>query len=191
MCSTLPTIPCRKVSIQREKANQTPENNVIFEKALFEVLDESFGKVHWVSHRPIAPNVLNVNISFSVFEPVNEFWVRGILYYKYTTYQKFLVDVTIEICAFLNGTIGNSVGDIIMQNYFKYKKNIHLSYKMLCPFNGTLNTIISPMNVSELTIPLLPAGRYHFDVHIPIYKNSSDKIVIRYFFTISDLRVWF
>lgn len=190
-----PAIAARPKSPQPKMPARHPPaaavNNILFEKYELEVFDGSYMNVNWEKHRPIAPNVLDVNISLTMKKVPEEIWMRGVLYYKYTMYQKFLIDVSMELCAFLNGTVGNPVGEVIWQNYLKLQKNVVLNFKMQCPFNGTLNTLISPLNISDMNIPLMPAGRYRFDIHYSAHKCGTVVMIIRYFFSISDLRVWF
>lgn len=139
----------------------------------------------------VAPNVLNVNISFTVLKVPREIWIRMVLNYKYATYEKYLVDLTWELCAFLIGTAANPLGEIVMQNFLKLRKNVELNFKLQCPFNGTLNTLITPLNISDINMPLMPAGRYRFDLHYSSHKGGPAAAILHYFLSISDLRVWF
>lgn len=173
-----------------------PANNVILERVEFENFNKSLIKLHVFIVRPITWNVFKINVSVTLTDPVNELWAHGILFRKYNTYKKFLIDITFDVCGFFNGTASNPVAQYIMENYLRLKENFKMNFNLQCPFSGAISVISDHFNSSELVIPLLSAGRYRWDVYglaPPLKKglNSQKYFVVRFFFEISDLRVWF
>lgn len=106
-----------------------PANNIIFERFEYENLNKSLFIENWVVIRQTSWNVLKINISVTLTHPINEAWLHGVLFYKYNTYQKFLIDVTHEACSFLNGTNDNPVGQY-MYNGKLQSAAIEIRYKL-------------------------------------------------------------
>lgn len=151
-----------------------PENKIIFERLEFVYLNKSLIVENWTSIREIAWNVVKMNISFTVTQPLNEFWIRGILFKKFNTYRKFLIDITFDACGFLNGTDHNPAAQYALENYFRLKESFKLNVKLQCPIFGILFGGVDRVNVSELVFPLLPAGRYRADGQMMTKKNGTD-----------------
>lgn len=53
--------------------------------------------------RRVSQNILKLNITSALLEDMDDLYVRFILFYRYTTYRKFLVDRWENVCAYLAG----------------------------------------------------------------------------------------
>lgn len=164
-----------------------PENNIIFERLEYHIHNKKLIRENWVLVKPIAPNVINLNISVTVTQQINYGWLRTTFYHKYNTYKKFLIDVSFEACGFLDGTVGNPVGQVLLNNFVHIERN----FELRCPFEGLLIAGNDHLNVSKITLPLLPAGRYRIDLFGSTAKNGPLIGIAQVYFQISDLRVWF
>lgn len=78
-----------------------PENNIIFERFEYRIINESVLIVNYHEIKPVAHNVIRQNSSFTIFQPLKPIWIHTVLYYKYTRYQKYLIDLNVELCQFL------------------------------------------------------------------------------------------
>lgn len=170
---------------------QQTTNNVIFEKMEYEIYNKSLFVENWVDVRPVAWNVVKANASANLTQPINELWIHFILFRKYNTYKKFLIDVKFEGCGFLNGTVNDPVGQYIMENYLRMQDNVQMNFKLQCPISGMLTASTQHLNVSEFIFPLMPAGRYRIDAYAMAKRNGPNYGVLRWYYQISDLRVWF
>lgn len=170
-----------------------PTNNIILEKFEFEVYNKTLLKDVFLDLRPIARNVHTINISSEITEPLNETWFRCKLFYKYQTYQKFFGDAFFDGCRILNKTTFNPVADILLKNTMRALQmdGVRMSFKMQCPFYGRFDLWHPGLNFSTVNMPLLPAGRYRGDFMLSRTEKGSLIGIVRSFFQISDLRVWF
>lgn len=168
------------------------ENNIIIEKWDYEVLNKKDINLHYFNVQLIAPNVFRANISVTSNRPYSSIWIHGILNYKYQTYQKFLVDVREEGCAFLhNTTTWTPFGGIVWDNWWHFKETAEWNFELKCPFHGTLSGSIKSFNASEIVVPLFPAGRYRVDGFLSSTKYGPVEAKASIYCRISDLRTWF
>lgn len=182
--------------VQRHKKKRPidePKNNVQFEKFDYEIVNSTWIDVHFMDFRPIKRNIVKINCSITLTQPVNQMFLHIFLYYKYNTYQKFLIHQIGEICAFSRGEYLNPLGKIFHDNFIKPMAGggFELSYKLQCPYYGDLNIYHGGVNLTQLTFPLLPAGRYRFDVYFTATRNGPIHFKYFVYFAISDIRVWF
>lgn len=168
-----------------------PKNNVLFEKFEYEITNTTWIDVHYVDIRPVQRNILRFNASFSLTVPINQMFLHILLYYKYNTYQKFLIHQIGEVCAFSRGEYLNPLGKIFRENLMDLNGGMELNFEIQCPYYGDLRIYHSGVNFSQVNFPLLPAGRYRFDVSFTPTRNGP--VYAKYFvyFAISDIRVWF
>lgn len=54
--------------------------------------------------RPIAHNTYHLNISSTYRQKATRIEIHLVLYHRYNTYQKFLIDRWEDLCSFLNGS---------------------------------------------------------------------------------------
>lgn len=177
----------RNVAEPTNRKMAEPANNIIFERIEFVKLNKSLFHENLVFVRSVAPNVLKVNISVTINQPINKIWIRTIFNRKQNTYNKFLIDVAFELCGLLDGTLGNPMGEIMVNNFALFDRNFELK----CPFKGTLIAGSEHFNASYINFPLLPAGRYRVDIVLSLVKTGPIFGTIQIYFQVSDLRVWF
>lgn len=136
----------------------------------------------------IARNVMKVNITIGLKKELrNNIWLRTMVYYRFNTYKK-LVDLSEEICEFLSGVNKAPLLNMMMENY--YQMDLHINFKLLCPFSGTLIGTHDGLNVSQITLPLIAAGRWRVDFNFTKGKNGIYLGSSQLYFSISDLRVF-
>lgn len=195
----IPFIIATGVYARRARPVGPIENNIIFEKLEYKMYDENLVKMNYYEFKSIAHNVLRVNGSLTILKPFDEIWIRGVLYYKYTLYQKFLVDVEIELCHLLrneNLLFAFPFFKLATDNFMPLFEDIldsdlDMDFEVKCPFNGTVSAYLPHLNVSKIVVPLLPAGRFRLDMYYKQRKDGPLVVKSQHFFQISDLRVWF
>lgn len=126
ICSIILFVLWRSITLDahKAKAKEKPTNNILFEKVQYRIHDRSVVSHDWLEFRPIAPNVYHFNATVILAKQLNESWTRGILNYKYNTYQRFLVDYKAEGCAILdslfNGNSTDPFAQIVMDNFYEF-----------------------------------------------------------------------
>lgn len=134
-----------------------PDNNVIFERIEYQVLDRNVVVDDWLDIRSIAPNVIRLNGSATLVHPLNEIWGRGVLYYRYATYQKFLIDYKGEGCRIMNGILNgdstNPFTKYVLENYYPllWDDGFYTNFNYTCPVSGTMYGWHEGLNMSKLT----------------------------------------
>lgn len=171
------------------KRQQKPENNAIMEKMTYEVFDKDLVESVHLEYRPLALNTHKLNVTVVLARPVETLWLRFRLYYKYTYYQKYLIDVREDACAFFRGIENSPVAKILMENY--NRMGVQFNFKLQCPLSGTLMAWNDRINSSHWKLPLMNAGRYRWDTTAMPSKYGKEYGVARAYVTISDFRVWF
>lgn len=168
-----------------------PTNNVIFEKMESEILDHN-----WVAYmdnewKLIARNVIKINLTLILKRPVNTAWFHFQLHLQSSSnvYRKYLVDLWENLCESLNGTTVAPVTKYFLDNISTLKIDFNIPLK--CPFTGTITIMHPGLNASAVNVPLLSAGRYRMALYVATHKGKSPIFVYRFYFGISDIRVWF
>lgn len=182
------TIFARKVLNQSR--HEEPRNNTLFEKHEFEVFDKTIFASYYIEFKPIARNVLKVNILGVLSEAWTEIWCRATLYKKYNTYQKYLIDLRDDLCQYFNFASGNNLLTKLL--FDTYAQLFQSNFRLQCPIGpGRLSIWADRFNFSELNAPLMPAGRYRLDLLLTKKKPEHKLYIFRTYFSISDIRVWF
>lgn len=180
------------ISCSRLTVKQPIPNNVIFEKIEYTIFNKTLITDTMLSIKLIARNVLRINGTLTFTESVNAIWVHAVLNYKYTTYQKYLVDQWMDVCSLLESIGNDLLAQVIWENFSRYLNDSVFNFELRCPFYGVLTaTNIRGLNVSTLVIPLLQAGRYRADLHFAPRRNGPIYAISHIYARISDLRVWF
>lgn len=169
----------------REKA----ENNILLEKVMYQVYDKSLISYHFIEWKPVAPNVYRHNMTLILTRPLREGWVHFDMYYKYTTYNRFLINLWEDFCGFWRGSGGSPLSSLALENAMRI--GVNFSFKLQCPLTGKIMMTHNGLNMSKAVLPLVPAGRYRLDIAYAEKKGGPAFIAVQYFFSISDLRVWF
>lgn len=157
------------------------DNNIIFEKYEYRILNETMARMNHHKITLIAHNVVRWNTSVSILLPLTNIWIRTALYYKYTRYQKFLIDLNIEICHLLNGNIfEHPLATLVLQNLIVFFGQIDLDVdcELRCPLNGTFSFYAARFNISRITLPLLPADAIVLMFHTE-HRKMGHRLEIR------------
>lgn len=176
-------------SIVAAKKSGSDDNNILFEKLEYRVLDHEFVTYCELAFRPVAHNVYMFNYTFVLSRPMKTGWVHFVLYHKYNTYTKFLIDLWEDYCAFWDGANGHPLSILLKENVLRL--GVKYNFPWHCPLSGTLNMRHDGLNASHIILPLLPAGRYRLDATLSGAKDSLLYVEQRYYFKVSDLRVWY
>lgn len=136
--------------------------------------------------RIIARNTFSINISNTLRNPIDNVHLHVVLFYKYNTFQKFLIDRWEDICGYFSGKVPSPVLDIIFSNTIQFSNINHT-----CPFNGSMTFSAPRYKMDNFIIePLLPAGKFRADVSFTEGAKRNVVSHIKVFFAISDLRIW-
>lgn len=128
-------------------------------------------------------NNLKIDVRINLNSPISSIRTRGMIYYKYNTYQRVGGDVSIDICGWLNGE-SHFLLDWFLPKILKYT---NLNHK--CPYDGQVYFKANNISIDKFDYPsLLPAGRYRTDT---IVFGQDDKIQLNFslYFSISDHRI--
>lgn len=137
----------------------------------------------------VGSDQLHYSLSYDVLESLNEIHFHIMAFYKYQVYKPFPVNIWIDVCGWLNGTVKSSimdwtVGRIVTQYNRKLKK---------CPImkrdNYTVNFYNMSLNSRFSMVPLLSSGRYRLEFTFTEADRSKILASAKLFFTISDNRL--
>lgn len=176
-------------ALPRASSSTPNPNNILFERFEFQIVNQSAFKYYDVQMKTIAPNILKYNLTGIYYHEVTELWMHFILYYKYKTYQKFLIDLWENVCESLNSKLLAPVFKLALDNIREL--GVHINFKWKCPFPLRINIYHPGLNMSHAVVPLLPAGRYRFNVSFALQRGKSEYLDVQVYFAISDLRVFF
>lgn len=79
----------------------------------------------------------------------------------------------------------------VLENYERRKENFKLNFELECPWPSTVSIRAEHLNVSDIILPLLPAGHYRIDAMISLAKTDPIALALHFFVQVSDIRVWF
>ncbi|KAJ6644438.1 hypothetical protein Bhyg_09407 [Pseudolycoriella hygida] len=108
---------------------------------------------------------------------VDEAFLHVILYYRYRNgYQKFLIDVNVDICSYYNNKLGSALVDLVKGELENYSTNmVHP-----CPYEGQLSLNKMPLTGALFQYIFLPAGDYklvingtHGDKKVFVFRMTS------------------
>lgn len=167
-------------------------NNVIIERIEHQIFNKTFFKDTLIKWKKTAYNVIAWNATIGLTQPVNQFWMHAVLNYKIKKYQKYLLDVWLEICDVFETPNKHPLGPIILQNYHLFRDDVAYNFDTHCPLLGHLEMkSLRGFNCSRISIPLLQAGRYRVDLEFSPKLNGPVYAAVQVYGSISDFRVWF
>lgn len=89
------------------------------------------------------------------------------LFYKYRSgYKLFLIDVTTNLCDYINGDGASKLMDFMFPAVQKYSVR-----KIKCPFTGSLNIKNMPINWGIFNYAFLPTGSFLLNVTLNANRN--------------------
>lgn len=132
---------------------------------------------------------LKVNIAAYLTRPITDIQVNTVMYYKYSKYQRFPVNIWENICDALSGKSESHSFNWMFKPILQYP-NTTTNWGHLCPFDGFvyLRAPNIPLDILPF-IPLVPSGQYMFD--LGFYEANRTKYLgtFKMFVAISDHRV--
>lgn len=106
----------------------------------------------------------SLTISAFAIKTINELTGRLQLFYKYRLgYKQFLIDVTSNVCDYIDGKAGSKVMDFIMPVVQKY-----VGRKFTCPYSGTFNVKNMPLNWEIFDNVFLPTGSFMMNITLTV-----------------------
>lgn len=118
-------------------------------------------------------------------KPLNDIWTHTVAYYKYTTYQKYAVDLWENMCGWLLGKSRSFVLDWTLDRMLKYTNFAHP-----CPYKGMVYLQHNNFSISTIPlVPLVPAGRYRLDINITDGSHKQIYLIGKLFFEVADDRI--
>ncbi|KAG4071341.1 hypothetical protein HA402_004045 [Bradysia odoriphaga] len=86
-----------------------------------------------------------------------------ILYYRFRNgFQKFLIDLNVDVCSYYNNTLGSAVMDLVRQEVEQYSSNVIHP----CPFTGNMTVVNLPLTGALFNYIFLPAGEYKLVLYV-------------------------
>ena len=96
-----------------------------------------------------------------------DFKLRTAVYYKYTAYQPFVIDYTVNYCEFMKNTVSNKIMDIVIAFLSRFSNNTHA-----CPFTPPEKFVLRNAVIDADIIPkFMPVGEYRIDMEYKSTKN--------------------
>ena len=126
-----------------------------------------------------------MNVLIQIEKPEKNIWVHTTAYHRYATYQKFAHQAE-DLCRYFSDHKSAPVLNILMDNF---KKLGTLDIASACPLSR-FSLRSEKLNASHFVAPLLPAGRYRFDLNLTFGKNGISYFDVKIYFRISDFRLW-
>lgn len=96
-----------------------------------------------------------------------EFKMRISVFYKYTVYQPFVIDYTVNYCEFRKNNVENKIMAMTIQYISRFSNNTHE-----CPFTPPEKFILKDAILDTDLFPkIVPIGEYRIDIE---YKSSNN-----------------
>lgn len=166
---------------------ETNPNNFIFERLECDKPNPQFLSELKCETRTVARNVVKVNLTMVLKKELkNNVWLRTTVYYRFSTYTK-IFDITENVCGYLNGTSSAPVVKKLVENIVHLE--LQLNFKLQCPLTGTLMGTHAGINASHFSLPMVPAGRYRFELSFTRGKNGPSIVSGQVYVSVSDYRV--
>lgn len=151
-------------------------NNSLFENISFQ----------W---RVVAPNTISLNLTaHRLLHEMNHGYIHIVLFHRYATWQKYLIDVWEDMCDVLDIRVTKAPVFSFIYNNFKQYTNIQHP----CPFrmNESYYIVANRFNFSKMFVPLLPSGPYRIDATFTHGQERHPFLFMQAYGEISDHRVW-
>lgn len=167
---------------------ETNLNNIIFERFECHEPNPEFLSELKCEMKTIARNVITVNLTMVLKKELkNNIWLRTGANYRYNTYVK-VIEVSENICGYFNGTDNAPIFKRLVDNLIRFKTQFH--FKLQCPLPGTIMFTNAGLNVSQFILPLLPSGRYRFDLAFRSGRNGPTMVSTQIYVSVSDIRAY-
>lgn len=92
-----------------------------------------------------------------LIKPVDLVNLQVTLYYRYRNgFQKFLIDLNVDVCAYYDNVLGSAVVDLVRKESEKYTTNFFHG----CPYTGNMTVVNLPLTGALFDYIFLPSGDY-------------------------------
>lgn len=109
-------------------------------------------------------------------------FIHVIFYYKYTTFHKFPIDWTDELCDILDGKRTSFVTERFVN---KIIDDVKHDGPLKCPLFGVYSLKLDNVSMSIFDVPsLMPAGRYRIDTN---FTEKNPKNIFAFGSTRTDI----
>lgn len=180
------------LAIEAKKLKENIPNNVIFEKMEYQIFNKTLIKDGIIEWKKVAYNTIEFNASMTITEPLNEIWVRSVVFYKYHFYEKYLIDIWVEYCRSIIDPANHPIVKVILNNFYALRDYFYINFALKCPISGEMKfRTIRSYNVSKIVFPLMQAGRYRINFYYAGHQNGPVWAAGQVYVSISDLRIWF
>lgn len=103
-----------------------------------------------------------VNLNGTAIEPLDEVFFHTVVYYKYTVFRKFPIDLWENVCGWLSGSKTSFILNALLNNVLPF---IHGN--LTCPMFGNYFILIKNISSTIYDIPsLMPSGQYRIDINV-------------------------
>lgn len=117
----------------------------------------------------------------NLIKPVDLIIVHVTLYYRYRNgFQKFLIDLDIDVCSYYDNILGSAVVDLVRKEVEKYSTNFIRG----CPYTGNMTIINMPLTGALFDYIFLPAGDYKLVIDGIFDKKKLFGVLVTMFFTV-------
>lgn len=131
---------------------------------------------------------LKIHVGWKLTRPVQSFWMHSVFYYKFNgiTFHKFPIDLTEDLCGWINGTGKSFAMDWSLGKMLKYTNVNHT-----CPYVGPMWLKVDNIPEETLTFDnsLIPSGEYRVDYEMLESPASNPFLEASLYFSVSDHRL--
>lgn len=139
--------------------------------------------------RLVAPNTISLNITMQrLLKELNHADIHIVLFHRYATWQKFLIDVWEDLCDVVARRVVKApVFSIVYQNFKQYTNVDHP-----CPYrvNESIYAAADRIDFHNIPTPLVPSGAYRADFTFTEGRNRHPFLFMQVHIDISDHRVY-
>lgn len=117
-------------------------------------------------------------VGCNVIKPINLVHTKVTMFYRFTSgYRKFLIDLDLEFCKFMDGSLTSAFMDVTMKVIKMYSNLDHP-----CPYIGNHSIVNMPLNSAIFGHQFVPAGQYLIDVNVQ--SNGTTVVFVKFYFDI-------
>lgn len=132
---------------------------------------------------------LKMDFSVQLKKRVDTFWIRSVFYFKFNgiTFQRFPIDLTEDICGWINGTARSFVMEVAYSKLLKYSNINHT-----CPYDAGpiwIKVDSIPEDIFTFELSFMPSGKYRVDLDYMESPSSAPFMKAALYFSVSDHRI--
>lgn len=135
----------------------------------------------------ISRDHLKFDVRGNLSEPIYDFWVHTVGYYKFNqfSYQRFAVDFWDNGCDWLANKTKSYAFDWTIGRVLQYSNINHT-----CPYDGQIFLKINNVSIHHFAVePLVPSGRYRVDANVTDGNRKKVLAMASAYFSVSDHRI--